>query len=257
MINVNSFHLTGRVALVIGGTSGIGRSIAHGLAAAGASVVPTSRRPEMVEQTASEMARYGTKTMSLPCDATDPDALEDLVYAVHRRFGRIDILVNSAGAHIRKPALEVTSTEWDRIEGTNLKAMFFACQKVGLRMQHQAGGAIINIASMASFADFPQVSLYCISKAGVVQLTKSLASEWAPLGIRVNAIAPGFFPTALNEKALADSERKDRILRRTPMGRLGALADLQGAAVFLASDASRFVTGIVLPVDGGFLARAI
>jgi NAD(P)-dependent dehydrogenase (short-subunit alcohol dehydrogenase family) len=253
----NRNDLTGRVALVLGGTTGIGRSISHGLAAAGAAVVPSGRRPEMVEKAAAEIRGYGRETIEHPCDATDLDALERLLDAIQQKFQRIDILVNSAGAYVRKPAFDISPEEWDHIEGTNLKAMFFACQKAGLMMRQQGGGAIINIASMASFADFPNISVYCISKAGVVQLTKSLASEWAPLGIRVNAIAPGFFLTALNEKALADTDRRSKIIARTPMGRLGELDDLQGAAVFLASDASRFVTGVVLPVDGGFLARAI
>lgn len=252
-----SFDLTDRVALVLGGSSGIGRSIALGYASAGAQVVPVGRRREKVRETVKAIADLGGRAAEQSADVSDLSQLDALVRTVTGQMGRIDILVNSAGAHLKKPALDVEPQEWDHVCNVNLRAPFFACQRVGRIMKGQGGGAIINIASMGSFVDVHEASVYCASKGGVAQLTRSLASEWAQYGIRVNAIAPGVFLTPLNERVLAIRERKRKIIERTPMGRFGELDELQGAAIFLASDAARFVTGTVLPVDGGFLARGV
>ena len=256
-MDVSKFRLDGRVAVVTGGTSGLGRSIALALSAMGADVIPVGRRIDKVEQTTSEIASQGSRTLAIAADVTRLEELDSLVQAVVEKFGRIDILINSAGAHLKKPAFEVDSDEWDLIQTTNLKATFFTCQRFAKVMRNQGGGSIINLSSVASFTDFEGTSVYGSSKAAVDKLTASLACEWAPFGIRVNAIAPGVFVTPMNEKHVVNSERGRKILQRTPMGRFGKLDEIQGAAVFLASESARFITGIVLPVDGGFLARGI
>jgi NAD(P)-dependent dehydrogenase (short-subunit alcohol dehydrogenase family) len=195
--------------------------------------------------------------LAIAADVTKLDEVDALIQAVVGKFSRIDVLVNSAGTHLKKPAFEVDSEEWDQVQDTNLKATFFVCQRVARVMRDQGGGSIINLSSVASHTDFAETSVYGSSKAAVDKLTASLACEWAPFGIRVNAIAPGVFVTPMNEKLVVNSERGKRILERTPMGRFGTLDEIQGAAVFLASDSARFITGVVLPVDGGFLARGI
>jgi NAD(P)-dependent dehydrogenase (short-subunit alcohol dehydrogenase family) len=253
-----AFDLANRVAVVLGGTSGIGRSIGLGLSAMNARVVPVSRDAEKVREAAASMSRNGYEAPVLTCDVTKPDELELVFDCIVKRLGGIQILVNSAGAHLRKSSLRLTSEEWDRILDLNLKATFFASQRAAQSMIRQgAGGSIINIASLGSFMHFKEASAYCISKAGVLQLTKSLAAEWAPYGIRVNAIVPGVFPTELNAEFLASSERSAALLARTPMGRFGRLDELQGVAAFLASDAAAYVTGTAIPADGGFLANGI
>jgi NAD(P)-dependent dehydrogenase (short-subunit alcohol dehydrogenase family) len=254
---IDLFRLTGKVALVAGGTSGIGRQIALGLAGAGSEVVACGRRAEAACMVASELARIGVGTFTAAADITNQAQMDELLESIVERFGRIDVLVNSAGAHLKKPALDVTPQEWDYVQDSNLKATYFLCQKVCRIMREQGSGAILNIASMTAFADFQETSVYGISKAGVVQLTRSLAVEWAKYGIRVNAIAPGVFITPMNEALLNTSGRGQRILERTPMGRFGELEELVGTAIYLVSEASRFVTGVTVPVDGGFLAKAI
>jgi NAD(P)-dependent dehydrogenase (short-subunit alcohol dehydrogenase family) len=251
------FRLDHKVAVVTGGTSGLGRSIALALSAMGADVIPVGRHIDRVEQAASEIASQGSRTLAIAADVTKLDEIDALIQAVVKEFGRIDVLVNSAGTHLKKPAFEVNSEEWDQIQDTNLKATFFVCQRIARVMRDQGGGSIINLSSVASFTDFAETSVYGSSKAAVDKLTASLACEWAPFGIRVNAIAPGVFVTPMNEKLVVNSERGKRILEQTPMGRFGTLDEIQGAAVFLASESARFITGVVLPVDGGFLARGI
>jgi NAD(P)-dependent dehydrogenase (short-subunit alcohol dehydrogenase family) len=251
------FRLDHKVAVVTGGTSGLGKSIALALSAMGADVIPVGRDIDRVEQAASEIASQGSRTLAIAADVTKLDEIDALIQAVVKEFGRIDVLVNSAGTHLKKPAFEVNSEEWDQIQDTNLKATFFVCQRVARVMRDQGGGSIINLSSVASFTDFAETAVYGSSKAAVDKLTASLACEWAPFGIRVNAIAPGVFVTPMNEKLVVNSERGRRILERTPMGRFGTLDEIQGAAVFLASESARFITGVVLPVDGGFLARGI
>jgi len=252
-----AFDLTGKVSVVIGGTSGIGRAIAHGLAEAGADVVPTSRRIEQVETTAREIAQLGRRSLKVASDVTDRASLEHLLQECINAFGKVDILVNSAGKTKRVPTLDLTDADWNDIMETNLTGLFRACQVFGRHMLERGYGRIINIASLASFVSLYEVAPYSASKAAVASLTKSLAIEWASRGVLVNAIAPGVFRTALNEKLLDETPRGQEFLIRTPMKRFGAVEELAGAAVFLASDAATFVTGEVLVVDGGLLSSGV
>ncbi|HEY0377963.1 MAG TPA: glucose 1-dehydrogenase [Pyrinomonadaceae bacterium] len=250
-------ELTGRVAVVIGGTSGIGRAIAHGLAEAGADVVPTSRRMEQVETAAGEIEERGRRTLRVASDVGDRASLQSVLDLCLETFGKVDILVNSAGRTKRAPTLAFAEEDWDAILETNLTGTLRACQIFGRHMIERGYGRIINIASLSSFVALFEVAAYSASKAAVASLTKSLAVEWASRGVNVNAIAPGVFRTALNHKLLDETERGKEFLLRTPMRRFGRVEELAGAAVFLASDAASFVTGEVLVVDGGFLASGV
>ena len=252
-----ALDLTSRTAVVVGGTSGIGLAIAKGLAKAGANVVPTGRRRQLVEAAAGEIEKLGRKALAQPSDVTDRNSLQALLGAVCDKFGGVDILVNSAGNTKRGPSLEVSEEDWDSIVETNLKGTLRACQVFGRKMIERKYGRIINIASLASFVALYEVAAYSASKAAVASLTKSLAIEWAAHGVCVNAIAPGVFLTELNSKLLNGTPRAQEFLMRTPMKRFGQLEELVGAAVFLASDAASFVTGHVLAVDGGFLASGV
>lgn len=249
--------LSGRVAVVIGGTSGIGRAIAYGLAEAGADVVPTSRRSEQVESTAKEIEQRGRKSLRVISDVADRKSLEQVLQKSVSAFGKVDILVNSAGKTKRTPTIDVPESEWNDIMETNLTGVLRACQIFGRHMIERRYGRIINIASLSSFVALFEVAAYAASKAGVASLTKSMAVEWAPHGVCVNAIAPGVFRTPLNEKLLDETARGKEFLARTPMRRFGKVEELAGAAVFLASEAASFVTGEVLCVDGGFLASGV
>ena len=249
--------LTGKVAVVIGGTSGIGRAIAHGLAEAGADVVPTSRTAEQVETAAQEIEARGRRTLRVTSDVSDRSSLQTLLTRSVAEFAHVDILVNCAGRTKRAPTLEFAESDWNDIFETNLSGTLRACQIFGRHMIERGYGRIINIASLSSFVALYEVAAYSASKAAVASLTKSLAIEWAPHGVCVNAIAPGVFRTALNQRLLDETERGREFLLRTPMKRFGKVEELAGAAVFLASDAASFVTGEILIVDGGFLASGV
>ena len=249
-------QLTGRVAFVTGGTSGIGRALALGLAEAGADVVPSSRRREQVDATAAEIEARGRRTVRVASDVTDRSSLEAARGAVLKGLGRVDILVNCAGRTKRQPTLDLPEEDWNAIIETNLTGTLRACQVFGRHMLERGYGRIINIASLASHVALLEVTAYVASKAAVAGLTKSLAIEWGPRGVNVNAIAPGVFRTPLNT-ALLDSPRGQELLLRTPLKRFGKVEELAGAAVFLASEAASFVNGEVLVVDGGFLASGV
>jgi NAD(P)-dependent dehydrogenase (short-subunit alcohol dehydrogenase family) len=252
-----ALDLTGRTAVVIGGTSGIGRALAHGLAEAGADVVPTSRRAEVVAAAATEIEALGRRSLRIVSDVGDRGSLEALRDASVAEFGKVDILLNCAGRTRRTPTLGLDEDEWRDILDTNLTGTLRACQVFGEHMIARRYGRIINIASLTSFVSMHEVAAYSASKAAVASLTKTLAIEWARHGVCVNAIAPGVFRTALNQRLLDETDRGKELLLRTPMARFGRVEELAGAAVFLASEAASFVTGELLVVDGGFLASGV
>jgi len=251
------FDLTGRTAIVLGGTSGIGRALVDGLVEAGADVVASSRRQDQVDATALAIEERGKRTLRLTSDVTDRTSLETLRDAALEAFGKIDILINCAGRTHRRPTLEVDDAEWQGILDTNLTGTLRACQVFGAPMLERGYGRIVNIASLASFVGLYEVAAYAASKAGVAALTRALAVEWGSRGVLVNAIAPGVFRTQLNQDLLDGTERGREFQLRTPLARFGRVEELAGAAVFLASDAASFVNGEVLVVDGGFLASGV
>lgn len=251
------FGLEGKIAVVLGGTSGLGHTIALGLADAGADVVVSARRQELVDQTASEIERKGRKTLRVVADVRDRDSLVNARDSIFNEFGRVDILVNAAGVTRKLPTLEMKETDWNEILETNLTGTLRGCQIFGELMLKQKAGRIINIASLGSLLGLFEVAAYSASKSGVASLTKSLAVEWSRHGVLVNAIVPGVFRTDMNAKLLEGTERGREFLLRTPMGRYGRAEELIGAAVFLASAASGFVTGQLIAVDGGILASGV
>ena len=251
------FDLTGRTAVVVGGTSGIGLAMAIGLAEAGAHVVATSRRQEQVDEAAARIEAAGGKTLRLTSDVGDRASLQALCDETLAHFGKVDILINCAGKIRREPTLNVSEETWDDVMNTNVTGTLRACQIFGKHMLERGHGKIINIASLNTFVSLKEVTAYAASKAAVGALTKSLAVEWSSQGVSVNAIAPGVFRTALNQKLLDESERGHELRLRTPMNRFGKTEELVGAAIFLASEASSFITGEILVVDGGFLASGV
>ena len=253
----SSLDLSGRVAVVVGGTSGIGRAMALGLAQHGADVVPTGRREDLVEETCQAIEAAGRKTLRQPVDVTDRKSLEALRDEVMARLGSADVLVNAAGFTFKQPTATMPEDLWTCLIDTNLSGAMRACQIFYDALKESGRGRVINIASLGSFLAFHEVAAYCAAKAGLVSLTRSLACEWARDRISVNAIAPGVFPTELNSEFVLDTPRGQEILMRTPMHRFGNPEELVGVTVLLASDAASFLTGQCIAVDGGYLASGV
>jgi 2-deoxy-D-gluconate 3-dehydrogenase len=255
MMNFPSADLAGRAAIVTGGSKGIGYAMACALAHAGADIVVVSRNLEDGRKAARDIRDLGRKAIAVSCDVTVSRQVDAMVEEAVATFGKVDILLNNAGMNIRKPTVELAEDEWDKVLDTNLKGIFLVAQRVGKEMVKQNRGKIINIASIFGMVGFPFLAAYCASKGGIVQLTRHLALEWAKYNVNVNAIAPGYIRTPMTEGWLTDPARLETIVSNTPMGRLGSPEDLAGPVIFLASDWSDYVTGHVLMVDGGWVAR--
>jgi len=251
------FDLSGRVAVVIGGTTGLGREIALGFANAGADVVSSSRRQEQVNAVAAEIEARGRSTLRVASDVLDRNSIQKLHDAVIAAFGKVDILVNGAGTTKKMPTLEADEAEWSKIVETNLTGTLRACQIFGRSMVAAHYGRIINIASMTAFRGFYQVAPYAASKSAVVSMTQTLAIELAETGVNVNALAPGLFPTDMSLPLVDGTPRGNEILMRTPMHRFGKGQEIVGPAIFLASEAASFITGEAIVVDGGYLASGV
>jgi NAD(P)-dependent dehydrogenase (short-subunit alcohol dehydrogenase family) len=253
-----NFDLRGKVAIVTGASRGLGQYFSRALARAGADVVITSRTPESLEQTRKEIEAMGRKALPCTLDTRKVETVQPMVDAALRQFGRIDILVNNAGCNIRKAAVDMTPEDWDTVVGTILRGAFFVSTAVARSaMIAQKYGRIVNIGSGTSQFGFPGIVPYCASRGGMTQMTKALAAEWAPFGITVNVLAPGWFKTAQNAILYEDPEWVANVVEKIPAGRTGLPNDMDGTVVFLASDASQYVTGQLLFVDGGFTIGAM
>lgn len=248
------FDIRDKVTLVSGGSRGIGKALARGFAERGARVVITGRDEATLSAAAAEISTPDCRVQTLVCDVADVPAVRQAVESIHAEHGRIDVLLNVAGVNIRQPSLNFSEDEYDFVLDINLKGAFFIVQEVGRRMTGQGSGSIINVDSLNTYAPVKNVTPYAMSKAGVVMLTRSLALEWGPKGVRVNTIAPGFILTDLTQKLWSDPTMREWGETNTPLGRMGEVDDLVGAAVFLASEASAFMSGQVVRVDGGFTA---
>ena len=253
----NFTDLTGRVAVVIGGTSGIGRALSVGMAEAGADVVASGRRQNLCEEVAEQITALGRQSLVHGVNIQERASIDVLRDAVLAKFGHIDILVNAAGQTFRKPTKDVEEAAWNQVMDVNVTGILRSCQSFYEPLVKSGHGRVVNIASLSSFVALLEVAAYCASKAAVLSLTKNLAIEWAKDGINVNAIAPGVFPTELNASLLNGTERGREFIARTPMRRFGRTEELVGAAVLLASDAASFITGQSIAVDGGFLAAGV
>ncbi len=251
---LGSFALDGRVAVVSGGSRGLGRGIGLALAAAGADVALVSRNQAVLEQAAAEICSLGRRSLALSADVTSENAVQEAIKNAAEKLGRVDILVNAAGIVNIKPTIEYTVKEWEEVINVNLKGTFICCKEAGKIMLEQGYGKIINLSSVRGLQGRANDPSYPASKGGVNMLTKSLAIEWARQGINVNAIAPTFIQTDLNAYLLEDHATREWVLGRIPMGRIGNIWDLFGTVVFLASAASDFITGQIIYVDGGWTA---
>jgi len=252
----NLFDLTGQVALVTGGAGGLGHPIAVGLAAAGATVVVADLVLDQADAVLAEIAATGQRSLALALDVTRASSVQAVTDRVLADFGRLDILVNSHGLTKRTPAVDFLEADWDQIIGVNLKGAFLCCQTVGRVMIRQGRGSIINLASIGGLVGLPTSVAYCASKGGVVQLTRTLGVEWAPLGVRVNAIAPSSFNTPMVRRVLeAEPAYRERVVSKIPLGRIAEPSEIVGTVIYLASAASGMVTGAILPVDGGYTAQ--
>jgi len=250
---LDRFSLRGKTAVVVGGTRGLGQAMALALAGAGADVCVVGRGPEGLEETAGMLSALGSDAASISADATREEQVVSMVEEAHERYGKVDVLVNSQGTVHLEPSESFSTKEWERVMDVNVRSVFLCCKHVGRRMLERSYGKIINVSSVRGFQGRGQDPAYAPSKGAVNQLTRSLAIEWGPKGINVNGIAPVFTLTKISEAFIRDPAKRDWVLGRIPMNRLGELEDLMGPVVFLASDASGFVNGHVLPVDGGWL----